>query len=397
LFGHGDIRKRGHLMVTRRKTKAELAAGPAPVELVNEAVYLQRVLACAPGQAPSDVGRKQYARHCRIMRKAYQGFRKTFIDKARPFLARVVPADAPTDVVYPFGGGDLLVPPVTFPSARVVTTISLESAGDPRRLRRLSKGARHKKLRAYERVIGTLLRVGQNRDRALRTFELGAIPGQLAFSLAAATIHGYTPVSLRYFRIRHDGSLYYLTENDIRATARSRGSRLQRRWVNTDFSTAFRNMEIRYRRPGGQDLIHRHIAANLHNDHFTNSALRKHIRRKGSISALVKGSSYLMWRPGFSAIRDTLLATMKVMISDASSILPRHARAAGFEQTTYGTFATPYMRHRGGKNGAAMRALFKSQPLRPMPFRFGYSDARGRPHLIVTRKRVRRSRARATP
>ena len=47
----------------------------------------------------------------------------------------------PKTVVYPFGGGDLLSALVAFPDATEITTISLEQAGDPRRLRTLTPDA----------------------------------------------------------------------------------------------------------------------------------------------------------------------------------------------------------------------------------------------------------------
>jgi hypothetical protein len=76
---------------------------------------------------------------------------------------------------------------------------------------------------------------------------------------------------------------------------------------------------------------------------------------------------------------------MAVMISDSTGILPRHARAAGFEQITYGKFNGAFLPDNGGDDAAELRSLWKSQPFRKVPFRYGYSDIRGENHLMVTR------------
>ena len=43
----------------------------------------------------------------------------------------------------------------------------------------------------------------------------GAIPGEVAYTMAALAIHGYEPVTYRYFAIEPDGKLRWLTDDDI--------------------------------------------------------------------------------------------------------------------------------------------------------------------------------------
>jgi hypothetical protein len=76
---------------------------------------------------------------------------------------------------------------------------------------------------------------------------------------------------------------------------------------------------------------------------------------------------------------------MAFMISDSTGILPRHARTAGFEQITYGTFNGAFLKDNGGSDAAELRRLWQSQPYRRLPFRYGYSDIRGANHLMVTK------------
>jgi hypothetical protein len=151
-------------------------------------------------------------------------------------------------------------------------------------------------------------------------------------------------------------------------------------------------MELTLRRTGTGAgpaiIVHRHIAANLSNRHFSDSPLKKFLESKGKISAMTKSGGYLLWRDDFSVLRDYLLAHMAFMISDSTGILPRHASVVGFEQITYGKFNGAFLENNGGDDAAELRRLWNSQPYRQIPFRYGYSDIRGANHLMVTRPKA---------
>ena len=59
-------------------------------------------------------------RHCALLREQRAKYQARWIERTRPFLARVVPADLPKSVVYPFGGGDLVT---------ALATLAGETAG----------------------------------------------------------------------------------------------------------------------------------------------------------------------------------------------------------------------------------------------------------------------------
>ncbi len=358
-------------------------------DFINEARLIYTAVACGDNKVPSGIDAAAVEFHCREIRRHIVKVRKDFVDKARPFIARLLPENLPKDVVYPFGGGDLLTALATYPDATEITTISLESAGDPRRLRKANRQELQAALKEFRKMQVYLLDMHDNQTANLPPFERGIIPGQLAFSLTAAAVYGYEPVSLKYFRIEPDGALRYLTQTDIAALDKVKSKKLASFMPDPDFSPAFRNMELTLRRrcagAGPEIIIHRHIAANLSNRHFNGSALKKYLESKGKISAMTKAGGYLLWRDDFSIARDYLLAHMALMISDSTGILPRHASAAGFEQITYGTFNGAFLKNNGGGDAAELRRLWNSQPHRDLPFRYGYSDIRGANHLVVTR------------
>jgi hypothetical protein len=100
---------------------------------------------------------------------------------------------------------------------------------------------------------------------------------------------------------------------------------------------------------------------------------------------MTKAASYTLWNPNFSRIRSYLLENMAFMLSDSTGIPPQYAEPAHFTQETYGSFAGPFL-DANTKDGDDFRQLWKSQPFRPLPFRWGYLDSERRPHLVVTRR-----------
>ncbi len=221
----------------------------------------------------------------------------------------------------------------------------------------------------------------------------GGLPGQLSFFLVGLAIHGYEPVSLRYFRIEPDGSLHYLDDADIAALEPIHALKLNRVWKSPDFSLAFANLELTFRSvrggPGTRLRVHRHIAADLGDAALNRDpSVLRHLEAKGRVAGIIKAASYLLWTEPFGRIRDYLLRYADFMISDSSGIPPRYAQHAGFVQQTYGSFAGTPIRSRAADEADFVR-LWDSQPHRELPLRFGYGDAHKAPHLLVTSRALR--------
>jgi hypothetical protein len=379
---------------------ADTTAAPAPPadrdaagkDFIEEAKILYRVAACA-GSAPipPNLDARVVKAHCDELSPKIEGYRKRYVGVARPFLSALLPPNLPAAVVYPFGGGDLVTALTTYPEAREYTTLSLELAGDPRRVRTMSADALKLSLEKLRRELSELILVDDySRSETLKKTQRGDIPGELAFFLVALAVHGFEPVSLRYFDLRADGSIHYLSQEDIDRVENTRATHRKGTWAPPDFSEAFANAEIAFRRAGAAPdepvRVHRHFAENLADDHFgADLPLKKHLEAKGRIAAMTKAASYLLWKDPFSQIRDYLLGHMDFMISDSTGIPPAFAAPLGFAQETYGSFKGSLLRTSGPHN-AAFRKLWDGQPRRKLPFRFGYLDSAKNVHLLVTRR-----------
>jgi hypothetical protein len=371
-----------------------LAGSDEPADFIRDAKLFYRVVACGGSEPlPEGMDAATVDAHCAEMAKRYQHYREKYVTPARAFFAPLRPATTPAEVVYPFGGGDLGSALVTFPDARVITTISLEHSGDPSRLGKLDKKQLRAALSAFREASEGLLALYDSTSENMRKLERGGIPGQLSFHITGMTALGFEPVSLKFLTVNPDGTLHYLTAAEIEVLAPKKAKKVKGGWVDTDFSEAFNDMELTFRKagdPGAPLIVHRHFAANLANKPFKDSPLWRHLVAKGNFSAMTKAASYLMWMDAFSEIRKLLLTHMTWMASDSTGVPPADARKAGFVQITYGTFTAPFLEEADKSTGEAMVKLWSSQPRRKLPFRYGYPDANQNLHLMITQPAERK-------
>ncbi|HET7503559.1 MAG TPA: hypothetical protein VFK02_21200 [Kofleriaceae bacterium] len=382
---------------------AQVASAADGTDFIDDARLLYRVAACGDADSPLPEGlggddksraklEQIVAHHCKQILSHMAEFRTTYFEKGRTWFEGVEPRDLPRTVVYPFGGGDLLSALVAFPDATEITTISLELAGDPRRLRTLSPAAVERSLGALRTEIGGLISVGSNTSENLSNQQRNDLPGQVSSFLLGLVAGNYEPVSMRYFTLDPTGAIHYLDQAEIdemdKDAQKSRPRSLKHDWLPPSFSHAFANVEIQYRKRGTTELrIHRHIGWNLGDPYLgKHPELIRHLEKKGAVTMLTKGASYLLYRGDFSVIRGYMLDHLKWMLSDSTGIPPTYARPAGMIQETYGHYEGAFLESaQDNRHDEAFIALWHSQKTRRLPFRFGYVDKDKQAHLVVTR------------
>ena len=353
------------------------------LDLTAEALQLFRVAACGPsGDLPSRFDATVVSRHCAALSSAYEDYKKSWVNVAGPFIARLRPSELPTQVVYPFGGGDLVSALATFPEATEITTISLEPAGDVRLIEKLAPEHLARELAAHRAHLERLFEKAHSRTDNLEKEAQAELPGEVVFALAALVVHGYEPTGLRYFRLEPDGAIHYVTEADLAAQAHHPRA----------LRSLFDNVELRFRAEAdgspGREGVLRHIAFNLDDEHLrADPALLAHLAAKGKVAAMTKAATHLLWTDHFGLVRGYLLEHADWMVSDSTGIPPRFTQPAGFTQDTYGKFDGPSpFGQPNGRDASDFKRLFESEPARELAFRYGYPDKDGHAHLIVTHR-----------
>jgi hypothetical protein len=349
--------------------------------LTKEVQAAFRVAACGGDDAaiPAGIDRKMVDTHCQMLKSGYDEYKREWIDVAGPFLAKLRPAGLPTQVVYPFGGGDLVTALATFPDATELTTISLEIAGDVRGIMKPDNKRLDKELATLREHLGKLFLKAHSRTINLDIETRGAVPGEAAFTLAAMTIHGFEPITYRYFDFKDDGAIHYLTDDDITKAEKA---------GKTGRGGPFANAEIRFKKKGESKVrVLRHVAYDLSDANVKRfPQLMKHLDTKTKVSAMTKAASHLLWDDAnFSVIRDWLMGHTDWMISDTTGVPPRIAKAKGFEQDFYGLYEWPEpFGTVNNKDATDFHEKFKGSA--PISFRYGYPDNKSHGHIVVTHK-----------
>jgi hypothetical protein len=361
----------------------------APAQLADDVKLLFQVVTCQQGALPTNLDAATIETYCKKQNEKFKRFEEHWGTHAQEFLTGLQPNDLPREVVYPFGGGDLMMALAAFPDAQVITTLSLELAGDPRRLKTLTdKKALEQSLKGIAEASGTTLVSNDSKSVNLSKIQRGELPGQLSIHLMGLALFGYVPISARYFRIENDGALHYFTAAEITALEGQSADRLKETWKPPDFSPAFANVEIQFvpkDKPDAKPRIHRHIGADL-----SDAGLKKfpgvlaHLAGKGQVTTMTKAASYLLWRDDFVSIRDYLLAHSRFMLSDSTGVPIRYWKKANCPVTTYGSFQASFLGTWKGYQDE-LRGEFETQPQRKLPMRFGYPDGspEKRSHLVT--------------
>ncbi|MBL8920298.1 MAG: hypothetical protein JNJ54_15635 [Myxococcaceae bacterium] len=376
-------------VVLAQAPAAPAAPSSEPLDFTKQAKLLFRVVACAGEEPlPAHIDQKVVEAHCKELNRRIEKYRKTWVGEAMPFIQRLKPQGLPTTVVYPFGGGDLISALTTYPEATDITTMSLEHAGDPRRIDSVNSKSLADSLALIRSTSSGLLVANDSKTENLMKGQRGELPGQLSFFLIGLAVHGFEPVSLKYVKTNPDGTLRYLTAAELQASEEKHAKLLHKAWVSPDFSEAFDNLELVFVKKGEdpktQARVHRHFAQNLSDTNFgQDEGMKQYLEKKGRIVAMTKAASYLLWRDHFSTIRTYLLAHMEFMVSDSTGIPPRFATKAGFEQQAFGKFNESFLGANPQYN-EDFRALWKTA--KPLTFRYGYLDKKLSMHMLVTQR-----------
>ena len=124
---------RAALSVVAALTSVAVAGDDVAADFTADAKLYYREVACGGSATlPAEVDKATVDKHCDVMTKRYAEFQKTYAVPAEAFFAPLRPADLPTTIVYPFGGGDLasaLSPPADHQAPSAIRRSSISQFG----------------------------------------------------------------------------------------------------------------------------------------------------------------------------------------------------------------------------------------------------------------------------
>jgi hypothetical protein len=378
-------------------------ASAEPRDFTPEITDTYAAVACGTGGNAEGFASAVVAKHCTAAGATLSAWDTHWRAKVAPFVAANATTTA-TDVLYPFGGGDLATALVVFPDAHEYTTISLEGMGDPRAITDLKSDAKGKQLAAALSTFrGNLaesfgyawnttadLSVGSTAGAAKT--DGARVPQILGIALTALAVNGYEPLSARYFQIAADGSLAYITADEV-ATWDAAKHKPAGKKENDLQVGLFTNIEITFRKSGDATAptkTFRHFAADLSN--HMDPGVRAYLTHgvgggTRPLATITKAAVYLLWRDAFTDLRDLLLARMVIMVSDDTGILPSASEPAGFTVSLWGKYHGAFFPGADHAIAAKLATYWKAHAPGALDFHFGYYDDKRQSHLMITRKK----------
>ncbi len=262
---------------------------------------------------------------------------------------------------YPFSGPDTLMMTVFFPHNPNYVMVGLEPVGTlPDPLQVADKNLTEY-LAAVRDTVDSELRRSFFVTREMDSEFRGQVTdGLFAPILMLLVRSGHTVLGYRYVRLDELGNLI-----DRPAGYTTKG-RYANRGVQIDFRT------------DADNSVHKlfYFAVNLSDDRVKgNAAFQGFAAKLKGATTFLKATSYMLHRPEFAWIRDTILAESAAILQDDSGIPYKYLSASPWRLQLYGGYEKPYGSF-GWLEQPDLRKAYEAGPRRELGFRIGYGFSR---------------------
>lgn len=244
---------------------------------------------------------------------------------------------APSTLLYPFGGPDLLHAVAMFPDTSTYVLLGLEPVGNVPALESVDGHQVFAALPQFARSVDVQLKIGYFITKEMRG------------NLTQATLHGVTPILLATIGLL-DGQVTHVSS--ISAGGKP-------------------GVSINFTLPGGGSKRVIYVSGDLSNGGF-NGGFRSWVASNGGSIAYFKAASYLTHNDGFSAIRNHVLSNCRAVLQDDSGIPYRYYDSSKWDARLFGSYSSPIELFANHPQ-ADLRAAYNASGGTPgIPFGSGY-------------------------
>lgn len=310
---------------------------------------------------------KEWKNHARNMDQIWNSFQQSapkVLSFTQNELAEV--GRRAHTLFYPFGGPDFLFANAFFPEADTYFLIGLESTGSPIEVRHPS--ARTYKM--YQDAVSDVLSLS-----FFRTRDMSVEP-------ANDSIDGVIPI-ISMLMARTDKEIVSIQDKRIN----DKGEIVACNDDGTPLARRTGLIEMKFFRTGTAKLqTLYYYATDLSNEGLArNTELVSYIGQLDATrtATFIKSASYLMHAPGFSTIRDLIIAQSGAVVQDDSGIPIAYYGKDTWDISLYGTFYKPVADYAQYPQPALRDAYQLGEP-KPLNFRIGFAR---QSNLQVVRRR----------
>ena len=323
-----------------------------------------RFLAGLPGRAGSPFAQFEsddaWIKHRKVLDDAWAKMEKDRLPAMRKFEREEL-GGAPageSKVFYPFSGPDALTVTVFFPRSPVYVMVGLEPAGTLPAPQALEK----KNIDQY--LVETRASLASELDRSFfitrqmdREFR-GQITDGLCLPILELLVRsGHQIQGFRYVRLDDHGQIIE------RAADYHAPGRIGNKGVEIAFTT------------GADPSLHKlfYFSVNLSDDHLRDDPpFLTFLDQLHGATTFLKATSYMVHEPGFSTIRNQVLAQSGAVLQDDSGVPYHFYVSPPWNVQLYGAYVQPYGMSFRWLEQKDLKLAYQTQNPRPLPFRMGY-------------------------
>ncbi|HAN75839.1 MAG TPA: hypothetical protein DCQ51_03390 [Planktothrix sp. UBA8407] len=267
------------------------------------------------------------------------------------------------EIFYPFSGPDFLYASLFFPTAKEYVLTALEPVGTLPDFNELSESQRHQKLANIKNSLYSLLQFSffQTKEMKSDLSNQGVLPLILLFM--ARTNNRI--LDLQYIGLDQDAKIQKFEKGMIPG-------------VKIDF---VHNGEK-------QPRTLYYFSADISDDGLKKTPqFSKFIKQINQPVTYLKAASYLMHRPGFSAIRELILDQSQAVLQDDSGIPLKYFAPKKWNLNFFGTYTAPISLF-SVRYQPDLRKVYQSNTsLKPLNFGVGYKFGVNQSNLMLATKK----------
>lgn len=357
--------------------KSASAVVPAPIPHSREADDVGRFLAGLPGTPGSPFVELEdtavWKQHRKVLDDAWKQADERILqglaDFQRAELNRSPIDRAP--VFYPFSGPDTITPLECFPRSSTYVLVALEPSGTLPTVKQIEKKKLPIWLGAMRRTMASILGrsffVTREMDREFR----GQVTDGLLVPMLQLLVRTHnTILGYRYIRLDESG----------RMVERPANFHLPGLIGNKGFELEFRS--------DADQSIHRltYLSVNLSDKRLRDdSAFVSYASTLKGSTTLLKATSYMTHKPGFSMIRDLVVKLSGAVLQDDSGIPYHYFDPHVWKVQLFGEYQRPYGSFKWMEQ-KDLRAAYQSPGVKPLPLRIGYGFRKVASNLLLAER-----------
>ena len=310
-----------------------------------------------------------YAGFARRVTAAWDRYNENHLQPMRAWNTNLEGRGCGPNVFYPFSGPDITHAVSLFPDAPTYVMFGLEPVG-PIPSPNIKGGAGEaRQLSAVFNAVGDVL--GRN---FFKTIDMAVDIGQNNYSGVAGL--------LLFFL----GNLEYEVLNGFRVYIAEDGSIREHTPITKQPATG---VTYFFRRPGGEVQQLSYFSINLADSAYGTN-VKNFLKGRRQIVTMLKAASYLMYRPSFDGMRDTILGRSNCILTDSSGVPFHYLNSARWNLDLYGVYRRPVPLF-SSRFQADLFQTLQNTPTERLPFSYGYNYGPGLSHLIFAIRDVDRN------